>query len=104
MPPSSSNTGAASRSASKRLIKELETWGREQKEEKGIERLGPINEGDLMEWEAVINGRGIGQGYDGLSSVFAYVYLLTVHSHPLKKDAGSSTSQFHRPTLSRRQR
>jgi peroxin-4 len=65
MPPSSSTSGAASRSASKRLIKELDTWNTERKEEKGIERLGPVSEGDLMEWEAVINGRGIGHGYDG---------------------------------------
>lgn len=65
MPPSSSNSGAASRSASKRLIKELDTWNTERKEENGIERLGPVSEGDLMEWEAVINGRGIGHGYDG---------------------------------------
>ncbi|KAF4435656.1 PEX4-E2 ubiquitin-conjugating enzyme-peroxin [Fusarium acutatum] len=64
MPPSSSNSAAASRSASRRLIKELDTWSTEQKEEKGIERLGPVNEGDLMEWEAVINGRDIGHGYD----------------------------------------
>ncbi|RGP81558.1 peroxin-4 [Fusarium longipes] len=77
MPPSSSNAGAASRSASKRLIKELETWSREQKEEKGIERLGPVSEGDLMEWEAVINGRGIGQGYDGLYPLYSRLFAFT---------------------------
>jgi hypothetical protein len=102
MPPSSSNTAATSRSASKRLIKELETWSREQKEEKGIERLGPVSEGDLMEWEAVINGRGIGQGYDGLS--LTYLLIVAFANIPPKKDAGSSISPSHRRTLSRRQR
>lgn len=56
---------SVSRSASRRLIKELDTWSTEQKDETGIERLGPVSEDNLMEWEAVINGRGIGHGYDG---------------------------------------
>ena len=60
--------GSSSRNATRRLIKELETWHNiESKEEKGIERLGPVNEGELLSWEAVINGRGVGAGYDGLS-------------------------------------
>jgi ubiquitin-protein ligase len=43
----------------------MENWRKEQKDEKGVERLGPVNEDDLFEWEAVINGKGIGSGYDG---------------------------------------
>ncbi|PKK42751.1 hypothetical protein CI102_11941, partial [Trichoderma harzianum] len=54
----------SARSGAKRLIKELESWRKERKDEKGVERLGPINEDDLFEWEAVINGREIGSGYD----------------------------------------
>jgi len=56
---------SSSRSATKRLLKELEAWDKERAEETGVERLGPVTEGDLMHWEAVINGRGIGGGYDG---------------------------------------
>ncbi|KAL6908441.1 ubiquitin-conjugating enzyme/RWD-like protein [Trichoderma evansii] len=55
---------ASARSGAKRLIKEMENWRKEQKDEKGVERLGPVNEDDLFEWEAVINGKGIGSGYD----------------------------------------
>lgn len=62
---SSSAGGGSSRSAAKRLVKELSTWNEEQKDERGIERLGPVNDEDLMVWEAVINGREIGHGYDG---------------------------------------
>ncbi|KAK3501264.1 ubiquitin-conjugating enzyme/RWD-like protein [Neurospora crassa] len=55
----------SNRSAAKRLIKELTTWSNiESKEEKGVERLGPINDDELLIWEAVINGRGVGGGYD----------------------------------------
>lgn len=67
MPGSSpSGSSSASRNATRRLLKELETWRVERKDETGIERLGPLNEADLMEWEAVINGRGVGHGYDGV--------------------------------------
>ncbi|CAI4216585.1 unnamed protein product [Parascedosporium putredinis] len=59
--------GASSRGAAKRLLKELERWSEESKEETGIERLGPPNDEDLLTWEAVINGKGIGGGYDGWS-------------------------------------
>ncbi|KAJ4422813.1 E2 ubiquitin-protein ligase peroxin 4 [Gnomoniopsis sp. IMI 355080] len=55
---------SSSRNAAKRLIKELDTWRSEAADEKGIERLGPINESDLLTWEAVINGVGVGGGYD----------------------------------------
>ncbi|RFU79099.1 ubiquitin-conjugating enzyme e2 4 [Trichoderma arundinaceum] len=54
----------SARSGARRLIKELENWRKERKDEKGVERLGPVNEEDLFEWEAVINGRDIGSGYD----------------------------------------
>jgi peroxin-4 len=60
----SGSSSSSSRSPAKRLLKELETWRREQAEEKGIERLGPVGEEDLFEWEAVINGKDIGFGYD----------------------------------------
>ena len=61
----------SNRSAAKRLIKELTTWNNiESKEEKGVERLGPINDDELMVWEAVINGKGVGGGYDGMSLFF----------------------------------
>jgi peroxin-4 len=56
---------SSARSGARRLIKEIENWRKEQKDEKGVERLGPVNEDDLFEWEAVINGKGIGSGYDG---------------------------------------
>ncbi|KEZ44330.1 hypothetical protein SAPIO_CDS3304 [Scedosporium apiospermum] len=57
-------SGASSRSAAKRLLKELERWAAESKDETGIERLGPPNDEDLLTWEAVINGKGVGGGYD----------------------------------------
>ena len=57
--------GSSSKTAAKRLIKELDTWAKEQEAEQGIERLGPVTEGDLLEWQAVINGRDVGNGYDG---------------------------------------
>ncbi|KAK0389596.1 hypothetical protein NLU13_3171 [Sarocladium strictum] len=56
--------GQSSRSPAKRLIQELDTWSSEQKEEQGIERLGPVSDEDLFQWEAVINGRDVGCGYD----------------------------------------
>lgn len=62
------SSSSSSRSASKRLLRELATWEKEAATESGIERLGPVGEGELLHWEAVINGRGIGGGYDGSSS------------------------------------
>lgn len=67
---------ASARSGAKRLIKEMENWRKEQKDEKGVERLGPVNEDDLFEWEAVINGKGIGSGYDGESSLTPFILAL----------------------------
>ncbi|KAI2629035.1 ubiquitin-conjugating enzyme [Xylaria nigripes] len=54
----------SARGAIKRLIRELDTWHKEASSETGIERLGPVNDEELLQWEAVINGREIGAGYD----------------------------------------
>ncbi|KAI1431663.1 ubiquitin-conjugating enzyme [Xylaria sp. CBS 124048] len=54
----------SSRSAAKRVLRELDIWQKEAAAETGIERLGPPNDEELLRWEAVINGRGIGAGYD----------------------------------------
>jgi ubiquitin-protein ligase len=59
------SSSSSSRSASKRLLRELATWGKEAPAETGIERLGPVSEDELLHWEAVINGKDIGSGYDG---------------------------------------
>ncbi|KAI1385084.1 ubiquitin-conjugating enzyme/RWD-like protein [Hypoxylon trugodes] len=61
--PASSSASAA-RNAIKRLLKEIAVWEKESPNEKGIERLGPVNEDEMLHWEAVINGRGVGSGYD----------------------------------------
>ncbi|ROW10842.1 hypothetical protein VPNG_05303 [Cytospora leucostoma] len=64
MPITSASASSSSRGATRRLIKELDAWRSESRDEKGIERLGPASEDDLLAWEAVINGRGVGGGYD----------------------------------------
>lgn len=67
--------GAAGRNVSRRILKELETWNSvESKDEKGVERLGPVQDDELFKWEAVINGRGIGSGYDG-RSFFLFLFF-----------------------------
>ncbi|KAI1649766.1 ubiquitin-conjugating enzyme/RWD-like protein [Daldinia loculata] len=58
------NSASVSRSAAKRLVKELSAWENESQTEAGIERLGPVSDEELLHWEAVINGRGVGSGYD----------------------------------------
>lgn len=54
--------------ASRRLMKELTKWQNEGSKDVdgtvGIERLGPVNDDEILRWEAIINGRGIGSGYD----------------------------------------
>jgi peroxin-4 len=75
----STASGSSSRSAARRLIKELETWRVEAQDEKGIERLGPLGEEDLLVWEAVFNGRGIRGGYEGKSRL-----LLTSRISPIE--------------------
>ncbi|KAI1336820.1 ubiquitin-conjugating enzyme/RWD-like protein [Xylariaceae sp. FL0016] len=59
-----SSSASSSRGATKRLLRELAVWEKEAPEEEGIERLGPVNEDELLSWEAVVNGRGVGGGYD----------------------------------------
>lgn len=71
LPRMSTASGPSSRSAARRLIKELDAWRTEARDEKGIERLGPVSEDDLLAWEAVFNGRGIGGGYEGKIQSFA---------------------------------
>ncbi|KAI1082812.1 UBC-like protein [Whalleya microplaca] len=60
----SASSLSSSRNATKRLLRELAVWEKEAPAESGIERLGPVSEDELLHWEAVINGRGIGSGYD----------------------------------------
>ncbi|KAI3328904.1 UBC-like protein [Xylariaceae sp. AK1471] len=60
----SSSSSSSSRSATKRLLREISVWEKEAPTETGIERLGPVSEEELLRWEAVINGRGVGGGYD----------------------------------------
>ncbi|RDA96084.1 hypothetical protein CP533_5929 [Ophiocordyceps camponoti-saundersi (nom. inval.)] len=63
---SSASETQSGRTATRRLLKELDSWRREQGgREKGIERLGPVSDEALLEWQGVINGEGIGGGYDG---------------------------------------
>ena len=69
------SAGGSSRSASKRLLKELETWRTESETEQGIERLGPVGEEDLFLWEAVVNGKDVGFGYDGRFFFFTSSFL-----------------------------
>jgi peroxin-4 len=73
---------SSSRNATRRLLKELEVWNTtERKDEKGIERLGPIRDDELLTWEAVINGRGIGAGYDGENSLMGLISSLKACVH-----------------------
>lgn len=65
MPSASKSSASSSRTATKRLLRELAAWEKEAPTESGIERLGPVSEDELLQWEAVINGAGIGAGYDG---------------------------------------
>jgi peroxin-4 len=48
----------------KRLLSELNAL-RSHPPGPPIERLEPVSEDDLFHWEAVVNGRGMGGGYDG---------------------------------------
>ncbi|KAK3896744.1 hypothetical protein C8A05DRAFT_39708, partial [Staphylotrichum tortipilum] len=65
MSPAAPSGSGVPRSAMRRLMKELETWTKtESAGEQGIERLGPVHDDELLSWEAVINGRGVGHGYE----------------------------------------
>lgn len=69
-------SAASSRNAIRRLLKELDTWTTtEAAGEQGIERLGPVNDDELLSWEAVINGRGVGNGYESASIFDSYSSL-----------------------------
>lgn len=76
---SRASTFSAVRNVSRRILKELETWNSvESKDERGVERLGPIQDDELLIWEAVINGRGVGSGYDGLFSPVIFPVIFNV--------------------------
>lgn len=78
-------SSSSSRSSARRLLNELNTWRAEQSEEKGIERLGPPGEeDDLFAWEAVVNGKGIGGGYDAGRWLLAITIPPTYPLHPPK--------------------
>lgn len=88
-----SKSSSDGRGAIKRLIKELDVWRGEQKDERGIERLGPVDDEDLLLWQAVINGRGIGNGYDGMkdrTSPSLLVNCASATSFPLSPYSSSS--------------
>jgi peroxin-4 len=85
MPPSksSSSGSSSSRSAIRRLLKELDTWTKsESANEQGIERLGPVRDDELLNWEAVINGRGVGGGYESMYLPPSLFLLMTLFIHP----------------------
>jgi peroxin-4 len=65
--PEKGTAAASHRNATKRLLKEMDVWRAEQVDERGVERLGPVGDEDLLSWEAVINGRGVGGGYESTS-------------------------------------
>lgn len=69
-PPQSGGSGATT----KRLLKELARLSdpraaADDDDDGGgrgpIERLGPVAPSDLLHWECVLSGRGLGGGYDG---------------------------------------
>lgn len=100
MSSAASTSATPTAGATKRLLRELANWRAEQRQHwqemmtkreqrqqggsdqvggagdenlrdvGGIERLGPVAEDQLLRWEAVINGRGLGGGYDG--TLFGY--------------------------------
>ncbi|KAL2756443.1 hypothetical protein ACRALDRAFT_1033902 [Sodiomyces alcalophilus JCM 7366] len=80
--PEKENGGGSSRSATRRLLKELDRWRGEQASETGIERLGPVGDEDLLRWEAVVNGRGVGCGYDEGRWLLAIDIPQTYPLHP----------------------
>ncbi|KAK4230598.1 protein PEROXIN-4 [Podospora fimiseda] len=55
---------ASHRSAIRRILKEIDALSSALSIEKGIERLGPPNDEEVFEWEGVINGEGVGAGYE----------------------------------------
>ena len=77
-----SSGGDSAKTATKRPIKELDVWRKEQRDAQGIERLGPVSEDNLLEWEAVINGRGIGCGYDGTFTLLPLYFTPAAPTRP----------------------
>ncbi|KAK7459282.1 ubiquitin-conjugating enzyme [Colletotrichum acutatum] len=101
---SKSKSTSDGRGAIKRLIKELDVWRSEKKEERGIERLGPVDDDDLLTWEAVVNGRGIGNGYDGMFSLslsLSPLSLISLQDHPFFASSGSKANPLRIKTEGR---
>jgi peroxin-4 len=75
--------GGLAKNAVRRLAKELQAWRQDEaRDEIGVERLGPVSD-DLLRWEAVINGRGVGHGYDGtFSNSCSKLLSSTCPTHP----------------------
>ena len=68
-PSSTTTTKPKATSTSKRLLQELSQLRAQEKdtnttETSPIERLGPVSDDEFFHWEAVINGKGLGGGYD----------------------------------------
>lgn len=78
----SASSSSARSTATRRLLKELATWDAESRTEEGVERLGPRRDGELLRWEAVINGRGIGGGYDSGRWLLDITIPATYPLHP----------------------
>jgi peroxin-4 len=72
-------------------MKELDTWNNtESAGEQGIERLGPVSDDELLTWESVINGRGVGCGYESAFSLF--FSSLPLHNNPAPPSHGQTPS------------
>ncbi|KAH7376507.1 ubiquitin-conjugating enzyme [Plectosphaerella cucumerina] len=82
--PEKGTAAASHRNATKRLLKEMDVWRAEQVDERGVERLGPVGDEDLLSWEAVINGRGVGGGYEKGRWLLAIQIPQTYPLHPPK--------------------
>ncbi|KAM3463897.1 hypothetical protein NHJ6243_002859 [Beauveria neobassiana] len=93
---SSKKDSSSGRTGARRLLKELETWRAEQPEERGIERLGPVSDESLMQWEAVINGHDVGHGYDGGRWLIA---IEIPDEYPLKPPKMRFVTQIVHPNI-----
>lgn len=60
---SSSGTKSSTRSTTKRLIQELQDYHNDSNP--ALLHLGPVNDDELMKWQAVLKGVE-GTGYEGL--------------------------------------
>lgn len=106
--PEKGTAAASHRNATKRLLKEMDVWRSEQVDERGVERLGPVGDEDLLSWEAVINGRGVGAGYESMFAICSlpptHVTHVRLADRRTQEDAGSSASRSRRHTPCTRQR